>query len=137
MKIVAKAMVAGREIVQDLGTLGDIQLAAPPKVTLAIEAASLAIRPGETVSTKVKAIRNGFDGRIEMGRRDAGRNLPHGVFVDNVGLNGLLIVEGQDEREFFITASPIAKPGARLFHLRTTADGGQASPPIVLTVLAR
>jgi len=135
VKVVAKAMVEGRGVVQDLGTLGDIQLAALPKVAISIESGSLTIRPGQTISTKVKAVRNGFDGRIEMGRRDAGRNLPHGVFVDNVGLNGLLIVEGQDEREFFITASPIAKPGTRLFHLRTTADGGQASLPIVLTIV--
>jgi hypothetical protein len=55
--------------------------------------------------------------------------------VDNIGLNGLLIVEGQIEREFFITASPIAKPGTRRFHLRATADGGQVSLPAVLRVL--
>ena len=49
--------------------------------------------------------------------------------------NGLLIVEGQTERDFFITASKIAQPGARLFHLRATADGGQASPPVLIRVL--
>ena len=53
-----------------------------------------------------------------------------------VGLNGLLIVEGQDEREFYITAAPIAKPCRRLFHLRTTADGNQASVPAVINVLS-
>ena len=55
--------------------------------------------------------------------------------MDNIGLNGLLIVEGQTEREFFITASPIAKPGTRRFHLRATADGGQVSKPAILHVL--
>ena len=44
-------------------------------------------------------------------------------------------MEGQDEREFIITASPIAKPCRRLFHLRTTADGNQASVPAVINVL--
>jgi hypothetical protein len=70
-----------------------------------------------------------------LGLEDSGRNLPHGVFVDNIGLNGLLIVEGQTEREFFITASPVARPGVHEFHLRATADGGQASAPAVLRVL--
>jgi hypothetical protein len=65
----------------------------------------------------------------------AGRNLPHGAFIDNLGLNGLLIVEGQNEREFFITAAPKAAPGRRLFHLRAGPDGGQVSLPAVLNVL--
>ena len=83
----------------------------------------------------VKATRHNFTGRIELGGDDSGRNLPHGVYVDNVGLNGLLIVEGQTEREFFITASKVAQPGARLFHLRATADGGQVSQPVVIRVV--
>jgi hypothetical protein len=145
----ATATVAGREVVQELGSLGDIQLADKPKVTIAIAAGpdasavvqrtgeplEFSIRPGQTITARVKAERHDFGGRIELGGADSGRNLPYGVFVDNIGLNGLLIVEGQDEREFFITAAPIAKPCRRLFHLRTTADGNQASVPAVINVL--
>ena len=83
----------------------------------------------------MKATRHDFQGRIEFGKEGAGRNLPHGVFVDNLGLNGLLIVEGQGEREFFITAARKAAPGRRLFHLHTGADGGQSSLPVWLTTL--
>ena len=83
----------------------------------------------------MKAQRHDFAERIELGGDDSGRNLPYGLFVDNIGLNGLLIVEGQDEREFFITAAPIAKPCRRLFHLRTQAEGGQTSLPAVINVL--
>ena len=57
------------------------------------------------------------------------------MFVDNIGLNGLMIVEGQTELEFFITASPVARPGRRLFHLRANDDGGQCSLPVVIEVL--
>jgi len=145
----ATASVAGREVVQAAGTLGDIECADKPKVTVAIlpgtasaggpnESSGLlefSIRPGQTIAARVAAQRHDFTGRIELGGADAGRNLPYGVFVDNIGLNGLLIVEGQTEREFFITAAPIAKPGRRLFHLRATADGGQASVPVVINVL--
>ena len=71
------------------------------------------IRPGQTITAKVRAVRHDFAGRIELGGDDSGRNLPHGLYVDNIGLNGLLIVEGQTERDFFITASKIARPGTR------------------------
>lgn len=149
VKVRAIASVAGQEMVRDLGTLGDIQLAAAPKLTVEIlpgadpavvrqvpgEPLELTIRPGQTISARVKVVRNDFPGRIEFGKEGAGRSLPHGVFIDNLGLNGLLIVEGQDEREFFITAAPKAPPGRRLFHLRTTQADGHASAPAVLKVL--
>ena len=153
--------IAVAEPVQPLGDLGDLTVAEPPKLTIEIVPADpaaadgdagvgvvegedeaavapmlLTIRPGQTVRARVKAIRHDFDGRIQVGKgTGAGRNLPHGVFVDNIGLNGLLIVEGQGEREFFLTASPIAEPGRRLFHLKADADGGQCGRPVVLEVL--
>jgi hypothetical protein len=146
----ASATIGGREVTQEIGTLGDIQLGDKPKVTIAIakgpnaaaesqptgSLVEFSIRPGETLTARVLAKRIDFPGRIELGGAESGRNLPYGVFVDNIGLNGLLIVEGQDEREFFITASPIVQPCRRLFHLRTTADGTQASVPAVINVLS-
>jgi WD40 repeat protein len=145
----ATATIAGVEVVKEFGSLGNIQIAEKPKVTVAIAPGpdvsaamqptggplEFSIRPGQTITARVKAERHDFTGRIELGGADSGRNLPYGVFVDNIGLNGLLIVEGQTEREFFITAAPIAKPCRRLFHLRTTADGNQASVPAVINVL--
>lgn len=146
LALTATATIGGNAVARTLGGLGDIQLAPPAQVLVQITTIDGAdppadapldfvIRPGQTISARVKTTRAGFDGRIELGGDDSGRNLPHGVFVDNIGLNGLLIVEGQTEREFFITASPVAAPGSRLFHLRATADGGQASRPAWLTVL--
>ena len=151
VKLRAVATVAGAEMVRDLGTLGDIQLADKPKITVEIlpvadsdggrqvpgEPVEFTIRPGQTIPAKVKVVRHDFTDRIEFGTEGAGRNLPHGAIIDNLGLNGLLIVEGQDEREFFITAAPKTAVGRRLFHLRAGPDGGQASVPAVLTVLPR
>ena len=93
--------------------------------------------PGETITALVKTTRVDFKERIELGKEDSGRNLPHGLFVDNIGLNGLLVVEGQTERQFFITAAPWVPETTRQFHLRTTADGGQASRPAVIRVVAK
>ena len=149
VRVRAVAQIDGREVMQDLGTLGDIQRGEKPKLTVEIapgsgpavvrqvpgEPLEFTIRPGKTITARVKVERHDFKDRIDFGTVGAGRNLPHGAFVDNLGLNGLLIVEGQDEREFFITAAPKTPPGRRLFHLRATPDGGQASLPAVLNVL--
>lgn len=149
VRLTASATVDGKEVVRDLGSLGDIQLGESAKLTVAIrplsesgvaaesdaEPLEYLIRPGETISARVLAERHDFEGRIELGGDDSGRNLPHGLYVDNIGLNGLLIVEGQSEREFFITAAPWVKPMRRSFHLRATADGGQVSAPAFIRVV--
>ena len=92
------------------------------------------IHPGQTIVLKVKVDRQGHVGQVPLGNEGAGRNLPFGVIVDNIGLNGLLVTEKQDERTFAITADKSAVPQARPFHLRTTAAGGHASPPVILHV---
>ena len=149
VRVRAVATVDGREVVRDLGTLGDIRVAGAAKVTVEIlpaadrstvrevpgEPLEFTIRPRQTISARVKIVRHDLPGPVALGKEGAGRNLPHGVFVDNLGLNGLLITDRETEREFFITAAPKAAPGRRLFHLATDADGGQASVPVWLNVL--
>jgi hypothetical protein len=145
----ATAEIQGREVRRELGDLGNVQLDAAPKLTVEIlpgpdrsvvrqesgRPLELLIRPGQTITARVRADRRDFKSRIELGGEDSGRNLPHGVYVDNIGLNGLLIVEDQTEREFFITAARKARPGTRLFHLRANGDGGQCSQPVLLRIL--
>jgi hypothetical protein len=149
VRVSATAEIQGREVRHELGDLGNVQLDAAPKLTVEIlpgpdrsvvrqEAGrpmELLIRPGQTITARVRADRRDFKSRIELGGEDSGRNLPHGVYVDNIGLNGLLIVEDQTEREFFITAARKARPGTRLFHLRANGDGGQCSQPVLLRIL--
>lgn len=94
----------------------------------------LTIAPGQTISARLKIERRDFKARVAAGKHDSGRNLPHGVYVDNIGLNGLLIVEGQSEREFFITADKWVPETSRLFHIKLTPEKGLVSPPILLHV---
>lgn len=151
VRVTARATIRGEDVVEELGDLGEIGLADAAKLSVEIlprdegdanvrraddGRLELTIHPGETIEARVRAVRHDFAGRIELGGDDSGRNLPYGVYVDHIGLNGLLIVEGETEREFFITASPVAKPGRRLFHLRATADGGQCSAPVWVHVEA-
>ncbi|MFO0011363.1 MAG: c-type cytochrome domain-containing protein [Planctomycetota bacterium] len=94
----------------------------------------LRIQPGTTVSAMLVIERGELQGDLSFGGDDSGRNLPHGCFVDNIGLNGLLIPAGQSTREVFITASPIVARGARMFHLRGQVDGNPTTLPIRLVV---
>jgi hypothetical protein len=151
-KIVASATINGQVVKKTIETFGEIKLAAKPKVLVRLlpsdAAASgdvvglnpwhkpleLVIAPGQTISAKVRIERNDFKERVQFGGFDSGRNLPHGVYVDNVGLNGLMIVEGQTEREFFITAAKWVPEQTRVFHLQSQVDGNQASWPVILHV---
>ncbi|MEZ5432735.1 MAG: c-type cytochrome domain-containing protein [Verrucomicrobiales bacterium] len=130
------------------GALGEFKLGPPAKLRIAVfpdgqsgapvtppgKHLTLTIQPGQTITAKVQAERLDFKERIELGKEDAGRNLPHGSYVDNIGLNGLLIVEDQTERQFFITAAKWLPASERLFFIKASADGGQVSPPVLLKV---
>ena len=78
--------------------------------------------------------RNGLKERVSFGSHDSGRNLPYGAYVDNIGLNGLLIVEEASEREFYITADAVTGETTRRFHLKAAPEGGILSTPVLLKV---
>ena len=71
---------------------------------------------------------------MTFGGEHSGRNLPHGVYVDNIGLNGLTLLVGESEREFFITAAKWVPETTRPFHLRAEVEGNQTSWPVKLHV---
>lgn len=141
--LLARSTHDGQELVHELDTQLELSLTDKQEVQLAlydstdsqVEVDELVIRPGETVSALVRVERNGMESRISFGKEDSGRNLPHGAYVDNIGLSGLLITEVQSEREFFITAAKKVQPGRRQFHLRSETKNNPTSRPIWLTVL--
>lgn len=144
-KIVARARIGERDIFHETA-LSELALGAAPKVLVHIAPEThpapgnsaapleLTIRPGETIHARAVAKRVDFKQRIEFGRAESCRNLPHGVFVDNVGLNGLLIGEGETERSFAITAAKWVLPSSRWVFLACKSDGGHTSQPILLHV---
>jgi len=155
-QLTATAMIHGQAVSKPAGSFGEIKLGEAPKLRIVItpdgdpsERSSdssldgtdgpveLVIAPGETISAKVRVVRNGFKGLVDFGKADAGRNLPHGVYVDDIGLNGLLVLADKDERTFFLTAAKWVPETTRLFHLQTNAAGGQASLPVVIRVEPR
>ncbi len=148
-KVTATAIINDAEVVHEVNNLGEIKLADKPKLLVAIVPAEggvqpvgvspegwpeYVIRPGETIMLNVQLERNGYEGEVSFGTVGSGRNLPHGAYIDNIGLNGLLILSGQDRREFFVTAAPWLPETTRTFHINTGVEGNQASWPVVLRV---
>lgn len=148
-KVTATATINGVDVSHEVGTLGEIKLAEKPKVLVRIESRpdgeqpigtspegwpEFEIVPGQTIMLQVRLERNGFDEEVRFGTVGSGRNLPFGTYVDNIGLSGLLVDAGQDRREFFVTALPIAEEATRTFHLTTSVEGEQSSWPVILHV---
>jgi WD40 repeat protein len=151
-KVFASATINGQVVKKEINNFGEIKLGAKAKVLARLlpsnaaatgdvpgmipwqKPVELVITPGQTITAKVRIERNDFKERVQFGGFDSGRNLPHGVFVDNIGLNGLMIVEGQTEREFFITAAKWVPDQTRMFHLQSEVDGKQTSWPVILHV---
>lgn len=145
----ASATIGGKAVVHEVPGLDELKIPQNPPVTVAIQAApngvqplnpggagplEFVIEPGETIMLKVVANRHSHPGEIPFGNEDSGRNLPHGTFVDNIGLNGLLLLSDQNEREFFVTAAKWVPEQSRLFHLKTNVGGEQTTPPVILHV---
>lgn len=149
VSVTAVAKIGGKEVSKKIGDLGKIEKGADPKVLVEIrpDGASgkmgkdgvleFTIHPGETIMARVAAHRLGYKDRVTFGKEDAGRNLPHGVYVDNIGLNGLMIPAGKDEQQFFLTAADWVPETVREFYLRTAEDGKQATVPVRLRVVAK
>jgi hypothetical protein len=150
-KLTASAHVDGRQVVKEGIELGELKLAERPKLLVHIlqskstqlagatsatgtQKTELVVAPGQTISAVVRLERNGFDGEVTFGNEYSGRNLPHGVYVDNIGLNGLTLLQGETEREFFITAAKWVPETSRPFHLRAEVEGNQTSRPVMLHV---
>ena len=158
----ATAQIQGQSVEHEVNHLGKIELAPAAKALVRIvpatgnvssvdgrvvenppeptpwptdEPVELVVEAGSTIAARVLIQRDELKGRISFGNEDSGRNLPHGVIVDNIGLNGLLIIEDQQERVFFLTAAKWVKPQSRLFHLRAKVDGNQCSLPVLLRIV--
>ncbi len=152
IRLTGTATIQGKEVTHSIPAWNEVTLKTEPALHLAIRPSSrgvqplpeksggpleFVIHPGETIILELVAERNGFNEVIALGNADSGRNLPHGVYVDNIGLNGLLLPADVSVREFFITAHEGVPEQSRLFHLQTSVQGGRATQPVMLHVRAK
>ena len=150
VKVIAKSGA----LVRDANNLGKITLGKDPQVWVAIEPTApgdtvrklspatplqtqdparsfeITIAPGEVIPAWIKIKRNGHDAEL---RFDV-ENLPHGMIVDNLGLNGITLLTGQNETDIQLKAEPWVQEMDRLCFAITREAGKQTSLPVVLHV---
>jgi hypothetical protein len=140
IKIAGHAKVAGRDLIRVANADAPLQLASvipPPDVRVTAEPAQLAIQPGKSVTVTLHVARqNGFKGRVPC----SVENLPPGVRVVNVGLNGVLVTETQSSRTFTLRAEdwakPITQPVYVVGRVESNSPTMHPSAPIELQVTA-
>jgi len=92
------------------------------------------IHPGQRVAMTLGVQRApAFSGRVPI----EVKNLPQGVKVQDIGLNGVLVTEKQVERSVFLLAEPWVQPMVRPFYAVGKAESAgtdDSSPPIELIV---
>lgn len=142
IEFIGHANVDGHDLMRianaDAGMTPPLQLASiipPPDVVVTTEAKEVAIEPGKEVTVTLHIERqNGFKGRVPC----SVENLPPGVEVVNVGLNGVLVTEAQTSRTFTLRAEewarPIDQPIYVVAQVESNSPTLHASAPLQLKV---
>jgi hypothetical protein len=109
-KIVGHAKINGHDLARVANEDAPLELASvipPPDAVVTAEPGRITLEPGQDVKVTLHVERrNGFQGRVPC----TVQNLPPGVRVVNVGLNGVLVTETQTTRTFTLHAEDWAKP---------------------------
>jgi hypothetical protein len=147
-KVTATAMVNGQAVTKNVNNLGTVKLGEKPKLYVSLEPyresttnhfdpalppsepLELAIVPGQTIPAWLKIKRHGHDDLVTF----FAENLPHGVIVADIGLNGVLIPKGESERKIFFSADKWVPEQDRLFYMIEQQVGKQTSLPVLLKV---
>ena len=146
-KLTATATFDGKSASREINNFGKIALGEKPKLFVYFEPDPKAqpaqrvvndpnkplettIVPGKTVPAMLRIQRNGHDDLVTF----TVENLPHGVIVDNIGLNGVLIPKGENERQVFLSAAKWVPEQDRLCYAVENQAGRQSSLPVLLHV---
>jgi WD40 repeat protein len=155
----AKVKIVARSgnLAHEVNNLGKTSLAKDPQLIVALEPVAagdtleklspstpmqeqdpakpfeITVAPGETIPAWIKIRRNGGNGAGGDIRFDV-QNLPHGVIVDNLGLNGITLLARQNEGEIHIKAEPWVEEMDRLVFAKSRGFGEQTSLPVVIHV---
>jgi WD40 repeat protein len=136
--LTATAIINGKEVVKEVATLEPFKLQAKPKLRVEFAPANInpeasteiILQPGRSVNAKLKILRDDFTGPVTLDVL----NLPHGVIVDNIGLNAVLLLAGETEREITLTASSWVTDLDRPIFAVAKVEGNLCSQPLTLRV---
>jgi hypothetical protein len=143
MKITATATINGKLVTRDVKPFASVKLNPKPKLQIVLEPGSeevlkhapvlapekpleLTIAPGETIPAMLRVVRNGDTNLIALDID----GLPFGIIVDNIGLNGVQIRAGENEREVFLAAAKwVEEQDALCFAVTQSARNDAVSAP--------
>jgi hypothetical protein len=149
MEIVGHATINGRDVARsaNLNAMLDaafdqelsLQVASivpPPDVVVTTDISQVSLEPGQQATVTLHVERhNGYKGRVPC----FVKNLPRGVQVVNIGLNGVLITEAQTSRTFTLRAEDWAKPIEQPIYVvgevESDSSTNHASLPLELKVI--
>lgn len=141
-------------ITHDGGNFGKVTLGAKPKFIIVLEPdiggkpaltdpadatrpLELTLVAGQTVKAWLRAVRQGDNGIINLDIH----GLPHGVIIDDIGLNGVQIRAGENERPIFLRAAAWVTEQDKLCHAALSSTrsehdsaGLQTSRPVLLKI---
>jgi hypothetical protein len=136
--ITGSAIIEGRRVARPADGHSPLDVVAvmpSPDINITAEPERLVIEPGRTATVTLHVNRaNGFAGRVQC----VIKNLPPGVRVDNLGLNGVLVPAGETIQTFHLRAADWARPVEQPFYIvgqvESSSPTEHASPPIDLNV---
>jgi hypothetical protein len=138
--VIGQARINGRGVehptIPSFGS-HQVSVTSPPDLFVRVEPSSATIVPGEELRFTVTIERrNGFEGRVPI----EVSNLPHGLRVLDVGLNGVLVTEESHSRTFVVHCDPWAPPGPASFYAVGRVEKKNerhASAPLLIDVKGR
>ena len=145
IKASATAIVNGKKITKAVNGIGRISLAATPQVMVGLDPAQgpttrpsadwskpaeITVIPGKFTPARLWIQRNHFDGEVTF----EVDNLPHGVIVADIGLNGVLIPEHETQRQIFLHTAPWVHDQDRLCFARANLGNGITGMPVMIHV---
>jgi WD40 repeat protein len=145
--ISAHAWINGAEVTKSIAGFDKITVGEPSKLRVALESyderatnfvlrpvaekpLEVTVAPGSSVPVWIKIERHGHQELVTF----ADGNLPHGVIIDNIGLNGVLIPKDENRREIFLQAARWVPDTDRLIYVRAAEAGNPTSLPVLLHV---
>ena len=143
VRLVGRADAAGVDLRHaiDLGGARSYLTVLPPAdLTLVNDRSKITMTPGSEQNLDASiSRRNGFAGRVPVDVK----NLPFGVRILDVGLNGVLITEKETSRRFTLLCEPWVKPQQRLIYCTVRTETGSSAPteiaavPILLEIVPK
>lgn len=149
-----KITASAKGLKHDAGTFGKVTLGPKPKFIIVLEPdvggkpamrdpaaetkpLELTLAPGQTVKAWLRAVREDSKDLLSLDVH----GLPHGVIIDDIGLNGVQIRAGENERPIFFRAANWVQDQDKLCHgaissTRNEHDsaGLQTSFPILMKI---